>query len=576
MWRLLRLARPQLGRLALSVVAGAAAVASSVGLMAVSAWLISRAAQHPPVLDLAVAVVAIRTFGIGRGIFRYAERLISHDAAFRVLADLRVRVYTRLEPLAPAGLADFRSGDLLSRLVADVDALQDLFLRVLPPPLIAAIVGGSAVVLAWALLPGAGAVLAATLLLAGVAVPALTTRSGRRASARVAAARGELSMHVVDLLHGAPELLAYGAADTQLDRVARSDAELTGLSRSTALTTGLGAGLGSVAAGLALWGTLRVAVPAVSAGSLDGVWLAVLVLTALAVFEVVAPLPVAAQQLERVRRAAGRVFGVLDAPAPVNDPARPRPVPAGTPVVTLEAARLRYASDAAYALDGVDLRLEPGRRIAVVGPSGAGKTTLALVLLRFVELDGGRATLAGHDLRDYAQDDVRRVIGACLQDAHLFDTTVRENIRLAQPDATDEQLTDAAERAELGPWIASLPAGWDTQVGERGAQVSGGQRQRLALARALLADPPVLLLDEPTANLDSITEQALVGSLLRATEGRTTLLITHRLVGLDAVDEVVVLDRGRVVQRGRHADLVRSAGLYRRLWELEAGLTAVD
>src|SRR5664280_469641 len=347
MWRLLRLARPQLGRLALSVVAGAAAVASSVGLMAVSAWLISRAAQHPPVLDLAVAVVAIRTFGIGRGIFRYAERLISHDAAFRVLADLRVRVYTRLEPLAPAGLADFRSGDLLSRLVADVDALQDLFLRVLPPPLIAAIVGGSAVVLAWALLPGAGAVLAATLLLAGVAVPALTTRSGRRASARVAAARGELSMHVVDLLHGAPELLAYGAADTQLDRVARSDAELTGLSRSTALTTGLGAGLGSVAAGLALWGTLRVAVPAVSAGSLDGVWLAVLVLTALAVFEVVAPLPVAAQQLERVRRAAGRVFGVLDAPAPVNDPARPRPVPAGTPVVTLEAARLRYASDAA-------------------------------------------------------------------------------------------------------------------------------------------------------------------------------------------------------------------------------------
>jgi thiol reductant ABC exporter CydC subunit len=314
---------------------------------------------------------------------------------------------------------------------------------------------------------------------------------------------------------------------------------------------------------------MAVGVPAVRSGALDGVLLAVIVLLPLAAFEVVAGLPLAAQHLERVRRSAARIFAVLDAPPPVEEPSDPSPLPAAPYTLQVEDLRARWTPAAPYALDGISLSLAPGRRCAIVGPSGSGKTTLASVLLRFLEPASGSVTLNGTDLRALTGDDVRTVIGLCAQDAHLFDSTIGENVRLARPAATDDEIRDALRRARLLDWVESLPRGLDTRVGEHGARVSGGQRQRIALARALLAGFPVLLLDEPAEHLDTATADALTADLLTATEGRTTLLVTHRLTGLDAVDEIIVLDGGRVADRGTHAELVARPGLYRTLWRRE-------
>ncbi|WP_327316317.1 thiol reductant ABC exporter subunit CydD [Streptomyces sp. NBC_01235] len=557
------------GRLALALLLGSLALGSAVGLMATSGWLISRASQQPPVLYLMVAVTATRAFGIGRAVFRYAERLVSHDAVLRMLADTRVAVYRRLERLAPAGLRTTRRGDLLTRLVADVDALQDYWLRwLLPAGAAVAVSTGSVAFTAW-LLPEAGAVLAAGLLTAGVGVPLVTAAVARRAERRLAPARGVLATRTADLLTGTAELTVAGALPARTAEVRAADSVLTRIASRAATATALGDGLTALVSGLTVAAAVLVGAQAVADGRLGGVTMAVVVLTPLAAFEAVLGLPLAAQYRQRVRRSAERVYEVLDSPEPVREPERPRQAPASPFPLVVRGLAARHAGQDRDALAGVDLTLTRGHRVAVVGPSGSGKTTLAQVLLRFLDADAGLYTLAGVDARALDGDDVRRLVGLCAQDAHLFDSSVRENLLLAKKGASEEELRDALARARLLEWADGLPDGLDTLVGEHGARLSGGQRQRLALARALLADFPVLVLDEPAEHLDLPTADALTEDLLAATEGRTTLLITHRLAGLEAVDEVVVLDEGRVVQRGSYAALAAVEGPLRRMAERE-------
>ncbi|MFE2420503.1 thiol reductant ABC exporter subunit CydD [Streptomyces hokutonensis] len=558
------------GRLALALVLGSLALGSAVGLMATSGWLISRASQQPPVLYLMVAVTATRAFGIGRAVFRYAERLVSHDAVLRMLADTRVAVYRRLERLAPAGLRDTRRGDLLSRLVADVDALQDYWLRWLLPAGVAVTVSAATVGFTAWLLPEAGAVLAVGLLAAGVGVPLVTGAVARRAERRLAPARGALATRVTELLTGTAELTVAGALPARTAEARRADGVLTRIASRAATATALGDGLTALISGLTVAATALVAVQAVAAGRLSGVLTAVVVLTPLAAFEAVLGLPLAVQYRQRVRKSAERVYEVLDAPEPVREPERPRQAPATPFPLVVQGLAARHNGQDRDALAGLNLTLEKGRRVAVVGSSGSGKTTLAQVLLRFLDADAGSYTLAGVDAYALDGDDVRRLVGLCAQDAHLFDSSVRENLLLAKKDATEDELRAALERARLIDWADGLPDGLDTLVGEHGARLSGGQRQRLALARALLADFPVLVLDEPAEHLDLATADALTADLLAATEGRTTLLITHRLAGLDDVDEVIVLDEGRVVQRGPYAGLVSVEGPLRGMAEREA------
>lgn len=574
------LAHPDLWRIALAALLGFLALASAVGLLVVSAWLISRASQQPPILHLQVGIVAVRALGISRGLLRYAERLVGHDAALRSLTTVRVSVYERLERLSPAGLGTYRRGDLLARLVGDVDSSVDLIVRVMLPVLSALAAGGLAAALGWSILPSAGAALLGLLVVAGLVAPWLTTRVGARGQRARAQAEADLTAQVVTGLTAAPEVLAYGAVDAVLDGIAGTDAQLTAIDRRSAAASGLGQALGALATGVSIAACLGLGATAVRSGELDGVWLAALVLLPLAMADVLSGLPAAALARARVAGAAARVLAVMDAPDPVPAPspaASPAPSglrpadqgPVGVPAeVVLDQVSARYPGADRDAVAALDLDLAPGRHVAIVGPSGAGKSTIAAVLLRLLDHRSGRYLLGGTDVRDLEEDHVRSVLGAMGQQAHLFDTTIEENVRLADRDAGPERVRAAIDRAALGPWVDSLPAGLQTRVGAHGSAVSGGQAQRIALARVLLADRPVVVLDEPGEHLDPQTADRVTAAALTAAGDRTVVLITHRMAHTGSCDEVLVLIDGRVVQRGAPGDL---AGWYAEAVARERG-----
>ena len=543
---LLRIARLPRARLVASVALGSLSVLLGVGLMSLAGYVISRAAEHPPILSLTVAIVAVRACGIGKPVARYFERLERHDLAFHVLARMRVGFYRKIEPLVPGRLPEFRRGDLLAAMVGDIDALQNLFLLGVSPPLVAIVAGGISVAIAAAFLPSAGLILAVGLLAGGIGIPALAALVSRRAGARQSAAQGELTAELVDLLRGAPELAVLGADERAVEAVRAVDEELVHLARRDALVSGLLEGLSVAVAGLTVAGVLVICASATVAGTLDRVMVASVALLAMASFEAVTPLPAAARVLSATIASGRRLLAITSHAPAVVDPPRPADPPRD-PTVTLEQVGFGYADGESWELLDVNLRIAPGRTTALVGRSGAGKSTIAALMVRFLDPDAGRIAVGGTDARTLRQDDVRSFVTLDAQDAYLFSTTIRENIRLAKPSADEDAIERALRRAQIWDWIASLPDGADTYVGEEGTLVSGGERRRIALARTFLADAPIVVLDEPTAHLDPETAERLVDDALNATEGRTVLLITHRLEGLDAVDRTVRLSRGRVV-----------------------------
>lgn len=547
--RILLAGRAQRWRLLAAVGLGAGAAGSAVALAAVSAYLISYASEMPPVLYLMVPIVAVRTFGIARGVLRYLERLVAHDAAFRVLGDLRVRTVERLERLLP-GPTRLGSGDLLARFVDDVDGLADLWVRVVLPALVALVVGTGSVVLVGWLVPEAGLVLAVSLVVAALLAPAASTVVGRRAQRRIAPGKGRYQAEVVDLLDGAAELAVYGALDDRLARLDQLDADLAAAEARSASGAGLGAAITTAAAGISVVAALVLGAGAVGAGRLEGVLLAVVVLTPLAAHELFAALAPAAHHLPHLRASAERVTEVMDLPDPVVEPPEPALLPTGPYGLRLRGLVAGWTPDDEV-LRGIDLDVAAGERVVVIGPSGAGKSTLAAVLLRFLEPRAGELMLLGcdgaTDLRDLEGDDVRRVIGWCAQDAHVFDSSIAANLRLARPGSTDDDLLAALDAAGLGSFVRGLPRGLDTMVGEHGRRLSGGQRQRLALARVLLADRPVVVFDEPTEHLDAEAAATLMDDLLRAAGDRTILMITHRPELTGTADRVLRLEQGRLV-----------------------------
>jgi thiol reductant ABC exporter CydC subunit len=539
--RVVALAPPPRGRLILSACLGAAAVVCGIGLMTTAGYLIARAAERPAILSLTTVIVAVRFFGLARPLARYLERLSSHDLAFRVLARLRARFYRRIEPLAPAGLEQYRRGDLVSRMVGDVDALQGLYLRGVGPPLVALLAGAVAVGATAALLPAAALVLGVGLLAGGAGVPLAASALARGAASERARAHGALTAELVELLRGAPELVVHGRADDALLRFRAIERDAARAARRDALAAGVADGLGIALSGVTTLLVLGFAISAHSAADLDRTLVPALALLALASFEAVTPLAQAARELSASLAAGRRVLEVVERQPPVVDPATPSRPPAGIPRVTLERVVARYPSGGKPVLDAFDLVLEPGQRLALVGPSGAGKTTVVSLLLRFLDPVAGRVALDGMDVRELRQADVRAAFAVAGQDAHLFSTSIRENVRIGRPDAGDDEIDAALGRARLGEWIATLPEGSDTLVGEEGTSLSGGQRQRVVIARALLSEAPVLVLDEPTAHLDHETAEELVRDVLDEAGGRSVLLVTHRPEGLDLVDDVVAL-----------------------------------
>jgi ATP-binding cassette subfamily C protein CydC len=545
--RMLAEARPLRRRLAISILLGACSIAAGVGLMATAGYLISKSALEPPILSLGVAIGLVQFFGVSRAAFRYLERLVSHDAAFRFLSRLRVSFFKRLEPLVPGGLGNARAGDLLSRFVGDVETMQFLFLRALAPPLVALVACTAAVLAVAIVLPLSALVLGAGLAGAALIAAAVTRRATRASSRHEAPLRAELTSEIVEALAAGPELVAFGRVDWELQRIDGIDRSLGRLSGRHGRIAATGDAIVLFASALTLTAVLAVATSAIAGGRLGGVWLGMLALLALSSFEAVRPLPLAAQQSGAVASAAERLYELTDRAALVREPASPLPIPASG-VLRLEDARLRYAPHLPWVLDGVSLELRPGRRVALVGESGAGKTTIAGVLVRFLELGGGRATLDDRDLGDYASDDVRGLVALAGQDAHLFSTTIRENVRFARPGARDEEIAAALGRAGVRDWVSSLPAGLDSYVGETGDQVSGGQRRRIALARAFLSGAPLLILDEPTAHLDRANAEAILNDVLSSSGDVGLLVITHDELLLDRFDEVLRLENGRIVQ----------------------------
>ena len=566
--RLLRLSAPFWRRMVLAALLGFATIGSSIGLLTTSAYLISRASLQPSIADLQVAIVGVRFFGIARGVFRYLERYVSHDITFRLLAGLRIWFYRAVEPLAPARLIEYRSGDLLARIGADIDTLQDFYLRALAPPAVAVLVAFLAAVLLASFSPSLAAALLVCYLLAGVGVPLLARALSRRPGQHRVQLRADLNSVLVDGIQGMADLLAYGQLERYLVRVGKLDQRLGIVQRRMAHISGLQSGLIGLLMNLAVWAVLIIAIPLVRGSQLDGVYLALLVMAVIACFEAVLPLPQTAQYLDSSLEAGRRLFEIVDVEPAIVDPRRPLPGPGG---YGLQIADLSFAynENEPPALEGISFDLAQGGCLAVVGPSGAGKSTLVQLLLRFWDYREGTISVDGRELGQLSQEDARQLFAVVSQHTHLFNATVRDNLLLSRPGATEAEVVEAAQQAQAHDFVRSLPQDYDTWIGEQGWQLSGGERQRLAIARAILKDAPMLILDEPTANLDAVTEREVMSTLLSFSTDRTTLLITHRLVGLEQADEILVLRGGRVVERGSHHDLMQMRGLYRRMWDLQ-------
>lgn len=563
--RLMELSAPFTGRIALAMLLGALTVAAGIGLLSTSAYLIARAALHPSIAELQVAIVGVRFFGIARSVFRYVERLQTHNTAFRLLARLRVWFYKHLEPLAPARLLTRRSGDLFSRIVADVETLQHFFLRVITPPGIAAAMIFAVTIFMSLFDIWLSAQLLFFLLFVGLAIPLLTNRLAKPLGEKEVDLRSALNAALVDGLQGNADILAFAQGPSHLELVANLTIDISSAREKNAWISGLSIGLAGLATNLAVMATLLRAVPLVQFGMLEGYLLAVVVIATIASFEAVSPLPDAFQHLESSLTAAGRLFEIVDAPPAVVDPESYNPLPESTQICASNLT-FHYADDLPPALRELDFEITPGRILAVIGPSGSGKSSIAHLLLRFWDYSEGEILLGGNDLRSYGLEGLRSLFSVISQDTYLFHGTIRDNLLYARPDAEDEEIFAALEQAQLLSFVHALPQTLDTPIGERGLMLSGGEQQRLAITRALLRDAPIWIADEPTTNLDPLTEHGVMRSLLGLMRERTSLLLTHRLIELENVDEILVLKEGRVVERGDHNYLVMAHGLYYQMW----------
>lgn len=569
-WRLLAFLRPFWGWVVLSVILSAATVFAGIGLLGTSADLIARAALQPGIAALQVSIVGVRFFGISRAILRYLERLVSHSVNFRLLAQLRVWFYKRLEPLSPARLQDYRSGDVLQRAIGDIETLENFYVRVLAPPLSAILVtagmGWFVGQVDWRL----GFVLAGGLLAGGAGISLLAFWIGQKAGAVYVQYKAQLNSEMVSVIQGITDLIAYSQELIVKQRVEHLLEVTSRSQRRLVLGNGLVNGLMVALTNLTLVLVLWFAIPLVEGGALEGYRLAVLAVLTLASFEAVNSLPQAAQLLRGNVESATRLFELSDQTPAVVEPVQSVKVPESqTPHLSINHLTFRYADRSMPTLNDVSLSLTPPKKIAIVGESGAGKSTIIQLLLRYWEYEKGEILLNGVNYKNLDSRDIRRFFGVVSATPYLFSATLRQNLLIARPDADEQQLLRIIERVGLKNWLDSLPNGLDTWVGEHGQLMSGGERQRLAAGRAFLSNAPFICLDEPTTGLDSLSELQLMRTLFNLFRDRGVLWVTHRLIDMEQMDEIIVLQAGQVVERGKHNRLLAAGGIYAGLWQAQ-------
>lgn len=538
--RLIKLMAPFRWWMLLAVFLSFATVGASVGLMAVSAYLISKAALATEAAQLNLAITGVRVFAISRAALRYAERYVTHTATFRILTYLRVWFYKAILPLAPARLLEHRSGDLLARTMADIETLENFYVRVIVPPLAAALVSLCTFLLLGSFDIILGVVVLLFLLLTGLVLPLITRWLSHRPAAQTINVRGNLNAALVDEIQGMADLIAFGQSARYQEKTRALNDELNYNQERLALVRGLANGLTALFIGLAGLTTLWLAIPMVTGGEIEGVFLALIPLAAIASFEAVTPLSLSLQYLESSKAAGERLFELIDAPPPVIDPLPPSPLPAD---FTIEVSDLSfsYGSDEPLILNGLSFTVPSGGKAIIFGPNGSGKSTLINLLLRFWECHDGSIRLGKQELQSYQAEDVRRLIAVVSQHPHLFNSTIRDNLLLAKAEATDEELVSACEMAQIHKFINDLPQGYHTLIGENGLMLSGGERQRLAIARAILKDAPILILDEVTSHLDALTAKQITCALDQFMVNRTTLVISHQ-PELSQFDQVIRLE----------------------------------
>ena len=566
----LKLFRGHLRWMVLGILCGLLAVASAVGLLALSGWFISAAAYAG--LTVATAQlfnffhpsIGVRMFAIGRTLARYVERIVSHDATFRILQSLRTWFYIHLEPLAPSRLMMFRSGDILNRIVADIDALDNLYLRVLSPSVVALIMSLLVVGFLWIFDPLIALSTAIYLSIAGFGVAAMALKLGENPGRELTHRTSDLRVRTIDTLQGMAELLVFDAYHRHLDAIKHSSHALLKSQLRMSHIRGLSMALITLITGLAVLTALYLAVDLVNRDLLNGANLALIALVILASFEAILPLPAAYQFLGRTREAGQRLLEIVEMQPQITFPETSIALPIQFGV-TFENVSFRYSENSPWALHDVNIQIPAGRRVAVIGETGSGKSTLSHLVVRFWNPASGHIRLADEDIRDLSESELRRYMSVISQQPHMFNASLRENLLMACPGAGDDDLFAALESARLDEFVKSLPDGLDTWIGEAAKLLSGGQAQRVAIARAILHDAPLWVLDEPTEGLDTLTERNVMRSLKHKTTGKTMLLITHRLDDLHWMDHIVMLHKGRVIAQGTHAELLETNRRYAEL-----------
>lgn len=555
--------------MAFAALLGFFTVGSSVGLMMTSAYIIAKAALHVHISELQVAIVGVRFFGISRAVFRYLERYVSHEVTFRLLAKFRVWFFEAYERIAPSKTKDFTSGDLLTRVVSDIESLEHIFVRVIHPPVVALAIFVSLFLYLWKFGIIFSLIFLFSFFVAGIVIPSVTFFLSKNLGEKIISLRAELNDLIVDGVSGMNELLAFNRTENYTGKFDETQNELTEAERKMSVIDGFNESAIGLTMNLTVIAIYIAAAPLVNANLLDGVLLSVLSLGIMSAFEAVMPIPLSVQYIDKSVRAGNRLFEITE----MKNEEKVSAQTSSPESFDLEAEKLSFSYDQNQTvLKEITFSLREKEKIAIVGASGSGKSTLVNLLLAFWQSDSGKIVLGGIDYNSLSDDEIRKQFSVISQETFLFNATIKDNLLLANKSANESELSDALKKAELESFIETLPDKIDTFAGEHGKQLSGGERKRISIARAILKDSPILICDEATSDLDSITEKKILDTILRISENKSLIYITHRFADLDKFKEIFVIEEGEIVERGDFKSLLGMKAKFYELFESQRQL----